>query len=279
YLNAAVCVTKKPSRLGLVNATVQDDFAYTHAILYNQIHNFAAFLPWHRYYVMVYEKALRDCGYTGTAMYWNWVNDWAAPSKAAVWHNVTGFGGNGVETNPNDIRKRVIDGPFKNWRPQFWHSSVQPHALSRDWSTAQNGDPELRGAFYSPTAMVPVNAKTVFDEFRAALEDGPHAAVHGGVGAADDNRGLGDMGFNNASPSDPLFFLHHTQVDRLWWLWQQQNPSARTMEYNGNSPSLPDGSNGPPVSLNDKLPMGGLAAEGVVRDYMDVKSAKLCYKY
>jgi len=154
---------------------------------------------------MVYEKALRDCGYTGTAMYWNWVNDWAAPSKAAVWHNVTGFGGNGVETNPNDIRKRVIDGPFKNWRPQFWHSSVQPHALSRDWSTAQNGDPELRGAFYSPTAMVPVNAKTVFDEFRAALEDGPHAAVHGGVGAADDNRGLGDMGFNNASPSGESF--------------------------------------------------------------------------
>jgi hypothetical protein len=36
YLNAAVCVTKKPSRLGLANATLQDDFAYTHAVLYNQ---------------------------------------------------------------------------------------------------------------------------------------------------------------------------------------------------------------------------------------------------
>ena len=36
YLNAAVCVTKKPSRLGLANATLHDDFAYVHAILYQQ---------------------------------------------------------------------------------------------------------------------------------------------------------------------------------------------------------------------------------------------------
>ena len=36
YLNAAVCVTKKPSRLGLANSTVQDDFAFTHADIYYQ---------------------------------------------------------------------------------------------------------------------------------------------------------------------------------------------------------------------------------------------------
>lgn len=90
--------------------------------------------------------------------------------------------------------------------------------------------------------------------------------------------GSGDMALLTHRP-DPLFFLHHTQVDRLWWLWQQQNPSNRTMQYNGNHPSQPDGSPGAPVSLNDKLPMGGLGAQGVVRDYMDTKSAKLCYKY
>jgi hypothetical protein len=34
YLNAAVCVTKKPSRLGIhPSATLHDDFAYTHALL------------------------------------------------------------------------------------------------------------------------------------------------------------------------------------------------------------------------------------------------------
>ena len=34
YLDAAVCVTKKPSRLGNhPSATLHDDFAYTHAML------------------------------------------------------------------------------------------------------------------------------------------------------------------------------------------------------------------------------------------------------
>jgi tyrosinase len=154
---------------------------------------------------MVYEKALRDCGYTGVAMYWNWVADSAAPSKAAVWHPVTGFGGNGVDTGDNGIRKRVIDGPFKDWRPAYWNDSPNPHWLSRDWSPAQFGEPELRGARYSPAEMATVNNNTVFDDFRRALENGPHAAVHGGVGAGGDNRGLGDMGLNNASPSGESF--------------------------------------------------------------------------
>lgn len=27
-----------------------------------------------------------------------------------------------------------------------------------------------------------------------------------------------------ASPSDPAFFLHHSNIDRVWTLWQAQNP-------------------------------------------------------
>ena len=71
-----------------------------------------------------------------------------------------------------------------------------------------------------------------------------------------------------------MFFLHHTQVDRLWWLWQQKAPQTRTMEYNGLRLDYET-----QVSLNDKMPMAGLAADAVVRDYMDVKGGTLCYKY
>lgn len=77
---------------------------------------------------------------------------------------------------------------------------------------------------------------------------------------------------------DPLFFLHHTRVDRLWWIWQQKDPKKSTNAYNGFHPTQ-DGSQGPAVSLNDKLPMGGLAADGVVKSFMDVKSSGLCYTY
>ena len=29
------------------------------------------------------------------------------------------------------------------------------------------------------------------------------------------------------SPGDPLFYFHHTALDRLWWIWQMQDPDAR----------------------------------------------------
>jgi hypothetical protein len=60
-----------------------------------------------------------------------------------------------------------------------------------------------------------------------------------------------------ASP-DPISFLHHTQIDRLWWLWQQANPSNRTNDYLGSL------SNGNPASLTDIMPMMDLAANRAV---------------
>lgn len=30
------------------------------------------------------------------------------------------------------------------------------------------------------------------------------------------------------SPGDPLFYLHHSQIDRVWWIWQLLDTQART---------------------------------------------------
>ena len=295
YLNAAVCVTKKPSRLNNNgNSTLHDDFAIVHAKLFPVIHDFAGFLPWHRFFMTVYEKALHDCGYTGTAMYWDWVADSPAPTKAAVWDPVTGFGGNGATTRDKDGRRCVTDGPFKNYRPVYYNEEVQPHCLSREW---YQDDPlsniiDMGNSSYTPEVVNGILGISVFDDFRRDLEGGPHAAIHRGVGF-----GSGDMGFQNASPNgelspvlelglklgfgalltfwiDPLFFLHHTQVDRLWWLWQQKAPQTRTNEYSGLRLDYET-----QVSLNDVMPMAGLAADAVVKDYMNVKGGTLCYTY
>jgi tyrosinase len=29
------------------------------------------------------------------------------------------------------------------------------------------------------------------------------------------------------SPGDPVFYFHHTSLDRLWWIWQMQDPDNR----------------------------------------------------
>jgi hypothetical protein len=35
----------------------------------------------------------------------------------------------------------------------------------------------------------------------------------------------GSMFRSTSSPNDPIFFLHHCNIDRLWTEWQQQHPT------------------------------------------------------
>ena len=74
-------------------------------------------------------------------------------------------------------------------------------------------------------------------------------------------------------PADPIFFLHHAMVDKVWWQWQQRDPQNRTFAYKG---LRNDGRN---ATLDDVLPMLGLAPDAVVRNYMDTKGGTLCYTY
>ena len=50
---------------------------------------------------------------------------------------------------------------------------------------------------------------------------GVHTAGHFTIG--------GDPGSDFvASNGDPWFYLHHAQIDRVWWMWQNQQPYSRT---------------------------------------------------
>jgi tyrosinase len=37
------------------------------------------------------------------------------------------------------------------------------------------------------------------------------------------------------SPGDPIFYLHHGYLDRLWWDWQSRNLTSRLSEIAGNN--------------------------------------------
>jgi hypothetical protein len=51
-------------------------------------------------------------------------------------------------------------------------------------------------------------AQTGFNGFSPSLEESPHGQVHVFVG--------GDMGSVPTSARDPIFWLHHCNIDRLW---------------------------------------------------------------
>ena len=192
YIDAALCLTKKTSKLGLAGATIHDDFAWVHNKLSNQIHSVAAFLPWHRYFIQVYENALKtECGYTGTALYWDWVADAAAPRLAAVWDPDTGFGGNGTGIANTKYSFCVNDGPFANIQLRFYGNDTVTHCLQRQFVDAipQAGLQEMLGFNYDQRAVNNVLASTPYLSFHSQLEGGPHASIHGGVGGS-----FGDMG-------------------------------------------------------------------------------------
>lgn len=60
------------------------------------------------------------------------------------------------------------------------------------------------------------NAST-YTQFTTALENGPHNFGHGWVGGR-----MNDIFY---SPADPIFWLHHAEVDRQWHIWQQSHPN------------------------------------------------------
>lgn len=62
-------------------------------------------------------------------------------------------------------------------------------------------------------------------------------------------------------------------VDRVWWLWQQASPSNRSTDFSGTE------FGGVTATLQDTMPMMGLAADRKVADFMSTSTADLCYEY
>jgi len=74
-----------------------------------------------------------------------------------------------------------------------------------------------------------VEADTTFSAFTSDLE-AIHGGVHVWVG--------GNMGYIATAPSDPIFWMHHANIDRLWWVWQQANP-GQNPSLTGTGPDSP----------------------------------------
>lgn len=129
-------------------------------------------------------------------------------------------------------------------------------------------------AFSNITSAAAWNRGSQQQDVVIALED-PHNDVHLAVGGFDDlARGKdkqedgikaganGDMGENNTAAMDPIFFFHHCNVDRMFWLWQKKNrhtdkikilknyPGTSSTDTQGPTPGFP-----PNASLNLDTPL------------------------
>lgn len=75
--------------------------------------------------------------------------------------------------------------------------------------------------------------------FRRAVERTPHDLVHGAIGGGDQVVGLimpsGDMSSTLTAGRDPIFWLHHSNIDRLWESWLQRGGETLAGNYSEES--------------------------------------------
>lgn len=249
----------------------------------NAAHRGPSFLPWHRQYLVEFEKELQRVDPEVTLPYW----DWTAPdagdpaAEGSIWADDF-MGPDGTE----ESGFRVTDGPFAFDKGR-WTLVADPDggpALRRRFSVNEwtlgdkSGEAryplpttsELQVARNDPTYdLDPWNAARDTAGFRNQLEGWSqtgglrpgvphlHNRVHvwvGGTWLESDGQGgkesvVGTMQ-RGSSPNDPIFFLHHAFIDKVWAEWQA---SRRAADPAGEPHYLPDGNGPAGHNLDDAL--------------------------
>ncbi|KAM7194203.1 hypothetical protein V8F33_007349 [Rhypophila sp. PSN 637] len=308
YIAAVMCLQLVPGKTAGTNKGVRsryDDYQAVHIRMTDFIHFNGFFHPWHRQYLAMFEADLRRyCGYQGGIPYWDWTLDAVSEAKvmqSPVFDSFLGFGGNGgyiadVSNFPPeyismvDVPGRtgggcVTSGIF-SLRPVSMgpgnSTAYNPHCLRRDIS------PWLITQTLNSTVYNRVLSQPDFFHFTLVTEGAapgvPAMTTHGG-GHLGVGGNVGEIANMYSSPGDPLFFLHHSQIDRTWDKWQKLNWPARKSEIAGPDTmfAYPFDWFGPVpyqnVTLNSDLNFPGLGNTIKISDVMDTQDKILCYKY
>ncbi|TFK70685.1 Di-copper centre-containing protein [Pluteus cervinus] len=322
FLTAVKCLASKPhwSQLQQNNTgpdippmdtsgSLYDDFVWIHIDFNHHIHSTAWFFPWHRWYLNLYVRALNtQCGYSGNLPYWDWTQDAADFEHATIWD---GDSSSGVGTwgDPNQDYQ-IVDGAWGlNQAQPFYINYPIHHAIRRQFTLQpyENfhygyliSDPTLNANETFTQARVDEAVTSHDGDFQGFQTDfqnyqGPHAGVHLITGG--DLTGLCPTAAQNCvpgetwSPNDPMFFMHHAMVDRIWWQWQSR--ANNKLLFGGGSDQVLDSlsdyeeyplGNGTPLNFSSIIPTDGLnyldtKTNVAIGDVMDIQGGYLCYEY
>jgi tyrosinase len=182
-----------------------------------QAHGAPAFLPWHRAYLLDLERELQAIDPSVSLPYWRF--DQPAPNLfTREFFGVADANGTVQFSAGNPLR--------------FWVTDGIPGIIRRPLFNTASAPPGLR------TQAQTLALGLTYRLFRR-MEGNPHGSAHVSFeGSIDDPA---------TAPRDPLFFLLHCNVDRLWARWQRdlgRFDPAVAASYD-SSPSNPVGHNLP----------------------------------
>jgi tyrosinase len=149
------------------------------------------FLPWHRMYVACFEDIIRfasgkDCF---TLPYWDYTNK-----------------------NEHSLPQEFLKKGDPVWGSLYRENRWQSVNGGGDVTQSEGGGGDLNlDCMKSPGYSV-INGVAGFCR---NLDNAPHGALHGDVG---NDRGMGQVPW---AANDPIFWLHHCNVDRIWASWNK----------------------------------------------------------
>ncbi|MFI2371638.1 tyrosinase family protein [Streptomyces sp. NPDC018833] len=198
-------------------------------------HRSPSFLPWHRRFLIEFEQALQSVDPSVALPYWDWTAD--RTPAASLWA-ADFLGGSGRSRDG-----QVMDGPFAA-ATGGWSISIRVDgrgylrralgAGGRQLPTRAEVDTVLAMSSYD---MPPWNSAS--DGFRNHLEGWRGVNLHNRV-----HVWVGGQMATGVSPNDPVFWLHHAFIDKLWTEWQALHP---------DSPYLPQAGTANVVDLHDTM--------------------------
>jgi len=265
--------------------SLYDDFSFAHSAMDKTAHFNPYFLPWHRWFLYLFDTRLREtCGYNGPTPYWDWTKDAESLATAPVFDPdpMHGLGQSGDCSSSRDCA--LTSGALLP--PEFVLAFPIPHPLRRNLSMSWDETPSrLHNATLGAANVQNVIGDFTKDYFRFQFNmTHMHNHVHNFVGG--DLAGLcpapiEDEGCGSFTPNDPIFWLHHAQLDRLWSNWQNASPENFD-SFSGvplNSHNLTDTRYDLNATADHLMGFDRLSVGVRVSEVFDHQAPPFCYLY
>ena len=172
----------------------------------SKVHGTEFFLPWHRAYLNYFEQIacqLPGCS-NFTIPYW----DWTTSSRIPL---IFGDDPNG----PWDLDLDSIEPPASWNLPPIPLSERCPTNPFWKRCPKPNADMGKQVENIAEQDLYGIIGRDGIGSFHGALERGAHNAIHQLI--------EGNMKWADTTALDPIFWLHHANVDRLWSKWMENN--------------------------------------------------------
>ena len=178
-----------------------DDFQYyenVHREAGPRAHKGPAFLPWHRAFLLQFERQLQAIDPSVSLPYWDWTADVSSL-----------FTSDFLGASTSEVAQFDGLNPIRNWTSDNQRIHRKP-GVQGIYMGSQ--DPQLANVFLES------NFGPLPRGFGAEMEQRLHDNGHGWIGG--DRGWMADAG---KAAQDPVFYLHHCNVDRAWAQWQHMH--------------------------------------------------------